>query len=316
MKAIRIHDFGDPGELTVDDVARPVPAATELLVRVHAVGVNPIDWIVRQGESEEPLDVSLPWIPGWDFSGAIEAVGSNVTEFEIGDAVYGLVRMPQPGNTYAEYVTVPATEVVPTPTSLDHTEAAGVPMVSLTAWHALFEEGELEDGQRVLIHAAAGGVGHMAVQFAKQAGAYVIGTASGRNEEFLRTLGADEFVNYREQRFERVIDPVDVVIDAIGGETLSRLVDVLTDGGTLVTLPVEPDEELVQEWQAEHAVDTRWFSVEPNATTLAEINTLIDAGYIKPTISDVYPLSEAATAHETSEAGHVRGKLVLDTINV
>ncbi|PCR88999.1 NADP-dependent oxidoreductase [Natrinema ejinorense] len=310
--AVRVHTFGGSDVLTHEEVPRPEPTDDELLARVHAAGVNPVDWMIREGYTDEALDPTLPWIPGWDFSGVVEATGSNVSAFDAGDEVFGMVRMPDPGETYAEYTAVPADEVVEKPASLSHTEAAAVPMVSLTAWRALFEKGELGDGDRVLIHAAAGGVGHMAVQLAADAGAHVIGTASGRNEEYLRRLGVDEFVNYREQRFEAVVDPVDVVLDAVGDDTLERSIDVLRDGAILVTLPVPPSDEIVETAAEQHDADVRWFSVEPDATTLTEIVEKIDSGTIEPTINSTYPLTEAAAAHEESENGHVRGKLVLE----
>lgn len=312
MNAVRVHEFGGSDVLAYEEVSRPEPTDDELLVRVRAAGVNPIDWMIREGYTDEALDPSLPWIPGWDLSGVVEAVGSNVTAFEPGEEVFGLVRMPEPGNAYAEYAAVPADHVAEKPTSLSHTEAAAVPMVSLTAWRALFEEGDLDEGERVLVHAAAGGVGHVAVQLATGAGAYVIGTASGRNEEFCRDCGVDEFVDYREERFEAVLDPVDVVVDAVGDDTLERSVDVLREGARLVTLPVPPSDDVVERAETERDATVEWFSVEPDADLLATIGDRIDSGKLQPAVSNAYPLSEAGAAHERSETGHVRGKLVLE----
>lgn len=312
MNAIRVHEHGGADELKYEAVSRPEPTDDELLIRVRATGVNPIDWMVREGYADDALDPSLPYIPGWDLSGIVETVGGDVSAFEPGDSVFGLVRMPDPGNTYAEYATVPAADVVLKPESLPHTAAASVPMGALTAWHALFEEGNLQEEQRVLVHAAAGGVGHFAVQFADYIGAHVIGTASGRNERYLRKLGVDEFVNYRDQRFETVVDGVDVLLDAIGDETLARSIDVVNEGGRLVTLPAPPSEKVIERARDERNATTHWFSVTPNATTLAKIRDLVDQGYVEPTVTDVWPLSEARTAHRESERGHVRGKLVLE----
>jgi NADPH:quinone reductase-like Zn-dependent oxidoreductase len=306
MNAIRIHEFGSPDVLQYETAPQPEPAADEVLVRVHAAGVNRVDTAVRGGNFGE---VPFPWIPGWDLSGTVEAVGADVAEFEDGDDVYGMVRFPEPGNTDAEYAAVPADEIVEKPESLDHTEAAGVPLVALTAWQALFDKGELSEGQQVLIHAAAGGVGHMAVQLAKSQGAHVIGTASGYNEGFLRGLGVDEFINYRETRLEEELDDVDLVVDPIGGDTREQSYEVLTEGGILAALVGEISDEQAEEYDV-HArrVDTR-----PDAATLSEISELIDAGEVEPTISTTLPLADAPEAHEQIAGGHTRGKIVLHT---
>lgn len=305
MQAIRAHEFGGPDVLQYETVPRPNPGAHDLLVRVHAAGVNSLDCLVRRGIIGEP---PLPWIPGFDLSGVVEAVGADVTEFEAGDAVFGQVRgPPEPGNTYAEYAAVPAEDVVRVPDTLDHTEAAGVPMVALAAWQALFDKGDLSKGERVLFHGAAGGVGHIAVQLAKWRGASVIGTGSAHNEEFLYELGVDEFVNYREERFEDVVDDVDVVIDTQGGETLERSFEVLTEGGILVSLKGQPDEDRVEEY----GVHGRSVFAQPNAATLTKISDLIEEGTINVTITSVRPLTEAQDAHIWIEEGHARGKCVL-----
>ncbi|XVH33296.1 NADP-dependent oxidoreductase (plasmid) [Haloferacaceae archaeon DSL9] len=303
MNAILVHEYGDPSVLQYEEIPRPEPVSGELLVQVHAAGVNPVDAFARQGNFGE---FSLPWIPGWDLSGVVESV-TETTAFEVGDSVYGLVRFPAPGQTYAEYASVPAVEVVEKPNTIGHTEAAGVPLVSLTAWQALFEKGELEEGERVLIHGGAGGVGHIAIQLAKAKGAQVITTASGYDEDFLRDLGADEFVNYREERFEDVIDEVDLVVDTIGGDTQGRSFEVVTEGGVIASLRGTPSEELADEY----GVHGRRVRVQPNAEALAEIGELIDAGDLMPTIGTVLPLSEARAAHEEVEGTHARGKIVL-----
>ncbi|ELY75286.1 NADP-dependent oxidoreductase [Natrinema gari] len=312
MRAIRIHEHGGSDMLTAETVPRPEPGDDELLVRVRAAGVNPIDWMVREGYTDEALSPSLPTILGWDLSGIVEMVGAAVSEFEPGDEVFGLVGLPDPGGAYAEYAAVPADEVVTKPTPLSHADAAGLPMVGLTAWRALFDAGALRDGQRVLVHAAAGGVGHVAVQLAAHAGAHVVGTASGENEAYLRELGVDEFVNYRAERFERVVDSVDLVLDAVGGDTLERSIAVLADGGRIVTLPEPPSEAVCETVRQERNATVDWFSIEPDATTLAELRALIEDGHLRPTVSGSYPLSDVATAHQESEDGHVRGKLVLE----
>lgn len=306
IQAIRVHEFGDPDVLRYETAPKPEPSADELLVRVHAAGVNSLDCLFRRGIIEEP---SLPWTPGFDLSGVVEAVGEDVTTFEAGNSVYGQVRgPPEPGNTYAEYAAVPAEDVVHVPDRITHTKAAGVPMVALTAWQALFDKGDLSEEERVLFHGAAGGVGHIAVQLANWRGASVIGTGSARNEEFLYELGVDEFVNYREERFEEVVDDVDVVIDTQGGETRERSFEVLSKGGVLVSLKGPPDEDLAEEY----AVRGQSVFAQPDAATLTKISELIEDGTLDVTISSVHPLAEAQTAHEQFEDGHNRGKSVLE----
>ena len=312
MKAVRVHEFGEPDVLSYEEIPRPEPSGDEVLVRVHAAGVNPIDWLVRKGGFGFLIGEKLPWTPGWDLSGVVETVGPEATEFEEGDAVYGMVNMPGRGETYAEYTTVPEEELVPVPDSIGHRQAGGVPMVSQTAWHALFEEGNLQEGQRVLVHGAAGGVGHMAVQFASVSGAEVVGTASGRNEKFLSELGVDEFIDYRTQRFEEKVQQVDLVLDTVGGEVLERSAEVLKPGGIIVTLPEEPSGKVKRKLRDRHDIETRYFSIEPDRERLEEISDLIESGEVEPAIQEVLSLSDARTAHKKSEEGHVRGKLVLD----
>jgi NADPH:quinone reductase-like Zn-dependent oxidoreductase len=311
MKAIRVHEYGGTDRLTYEEVPRPDPAADELLVAVRAAGVNPIDWMVREGYADDALDPSLPYVPGWDVSGVVQAVGVDVDRFAPGDAVFGLVAMPDPGETYAEYATVPASDVVRKPASLAHAAAASLPMAALTARRALVDEAGVEADDRVLVHAAAGGVGHLAVQFATHLGARVVGTASARNREYLRRLGADRVIDYTEQRFEDAVDAVDVVLDGVGGETLDRSVAVLAEGGRLVTLPRPPSETVVERARRERDATVSWFSVEPDAAALRRVRDLVTEGVVAPTVSDRFPLAEARAAHERSETGHVRGKLVL-----
>lgn len=314
MKAIRLSEPDGTDALTYEDVPRPEPDDDELLVRVRAAGVNPLDWLVCRGGLPELRDEPLPWTPGWDLSGVVETVGTDVTEFEPGDTVCGMVRLPGAGGTFAEYATVTAEEVTAKPPSLTHTDAAGVPMAGQTAYHALYEVGGLEPGQRVLVHAAAGGVGHMAVQFATHTGAHVIGTASERNEAFLRNLGVDTFVDYRAERFEDVLDDVDVVLDAVGGAVTERSVAVARPGGVVVTLPDQPSADAVERFRTEHGVAVQFFDVltESAPATLRSVASHVEAGVLDPVISDIYSLSAARQALETSADGHVRGKLVLE----
>lgn len=319
MKAIRLPAPDGIDALTYDDVPRPEPDPNELLVRVHAAGVNPLDWLISEGTIPDGLlDESFPWVPGWDVSGVVASVGDDVDDFEAGDAVFGMVRLPGAGGTFAEYVTTTAEAVTPKPDVLTHMQAAGVPMVGQTAFHALYEEAGLKRGQRALVHAAAGGVGHMAVQFATNTGAEVIGIASGRNEAYLRDLGIDEFVNYREQRFEDVVEDVDVVLDTVGGDVLARSVELAAPDGVVVTLPAPPGDEQRQHFRSEHGVDVRFFDVilDSAPSVLGLVAAHVEAGVVAPTISDTYGLAEARAALDRSAEGHVRGKLVLDLSEV
>jgi NADPH:quinone reductase-like Zn-dependent oxidoreductase len=319
MKAVRIHKYGGPDVLTYEDVPRPEPTEDELLIRVHAAGVNPADWQIRSGKRfvlEEPFSQIL----GLDVSGVVEAMGSSVAHFKVGDAVFGIVDIRK-GGAYAEYVTIPATDVTHKPRSLDHIQAAAMPVVALTAWQVLFDAAELSSGQTVLIHAAAGGVGHIAVQLARWKGARVIGTASDYNEDFLRKIGCDEIVNYNMTRFENVVRDVDVVldaivrdanavIDAVAEETLERSWSVLKKNGVLVSICARPSSEAA----AAYGVRGKYILAQPNAAQLTEIARLVDAGHVKPTVDTVLPLKEAGKAHKLSQKGHTRGKIVLQVV--
>lgn len=318
MHAVRYHELGDEDVLEYETAPIPEPDADEVLLRVEAAGVNPIDWKTRDlendglGQNVRDLneDASFSITPGWDVSGSVEALGEDVSNWEEGDDVYGMLRFPTLAGTYAEYVTAPADEIARKPSSLSHSEAAAVPMVSLTAWQALFDAADVSADDRVLVHAAAGGVGHMGVQFANEHDVHVIGTASGSNEAYLRELGVDEFVNYREENFEEVLDPVDVVVDPVGGETLTRSFDVLAEGGVLVSLLREPEQEKADQYN----VDGELVFVAPNAEYLEQIRELIDDGDVRPHIRETLSLEDAAEAQRLVEKGHGRGKVVL-TVN-
>ncbi|MCK9374656.1 MAG: NADP-dependent oxidoreductase [Syntrophobacterales bacterium] len=310
MQAVRFHSYGAPEVLVLEEAPRPQAGAGEVLLRVHAAGVNPLDWKVRAGHLKEWLPHRLPLIPGWDVSGVVEAVGPEVTAFKTGEAVYGMLDFNRQG-AYAEYVAARTGELARKPRSIDHIQAAAVPLAALTAWQALFEVAGLAPWHTVLIHAAAGGVGHFAVQLAKWKGAKVIGTASAGNASFLRELGADEVIDYRSTRFEEAVGEVDVVLDTMGGDTQQRSWKVLKKGGILVaTLGISSPVAA-----REHEVRGQGVSVHADAAQLIQIAALIDAGDLKPAVTAVLPLAEAARAHELSQAGHVRGKIVLQVGN-
>ena len=308
MKAVRIHNYGGPEVLHVEDAPRPAPGSGELLIRVYAASVNAIDWKTRAGYLKDVFPLPLPYIPGWDVSGVVEAVGSGVTRLKKGDEVYARPDAARNGKgTHAEYVVVKETEAALKPKSIDHVHAAAIPVVALTAWQALFDTAALSKGQRILIHGAAGGVGSFAVRLAKWKGAHVIGTASGRNQAFLRELGVDEPIDYEKARFEDVVHDVDIVLDLLGGDTQNRSWRVLKKGGILVSIVAPPSADEA----AKNGVRSAFFSAHPSSSQLSEIAKLVDAGKLKPMVETVLPLQDARRAYELNETGHVRGKRVL-----
>lgn len=307
MKAVKIDSYGGPEVVRYEDVPRPEPAPGEVLVRVHAAGVNPVDWKTRGGGGmASKIGERFPLVLGWDVSGTVDEVGPGVDGVAAGDEVFGLLRFPQPGQTYAEYVAAPADELAPKPRRLTHAEAAALPLAALTAWQALFEAGGLESGQTALVHAAAGGVGHVAVQLARWKGARVVGTCSSANVEFVRSLGAEP-VDYTEARFEDHARDVDVVLVAVDDDVIDRSFDVVRPGGTLVSIRAEPSPERAEQL----GVRAERILVRPDGAQLGRISALAEAGHLRPHLAGELPLHEVNQAFERSESGHVRGKLVL-----
>lgn len=302
MKAIQIKEYGDENVLNYTDVERPEPKADEILVKIHAASVNPVDWKIRDGSGEK-YGMKLPLILGADFAGTVEKTGNDIKKFKKEDAVYGKILL----GCYAEYVIVKETELGRKPNNIDFEGAASIPMGALTSWQAIFETAGLKSGQKILVHAAAGGVGSMAVQLAKAKGAYVIGTASASNEDFVKDLGADEFIDYTATKFEDVVKDVDVVYDTIGGDTQERSFQVLKKGGYLVSLVQDPSKKLLEEYNVEGKV----IASVPNPEQLEEITEMIEAGKVKPLVEKVFPLSEAKKAQKLSKQGHTRGKIIL-----
>lgn len=309
MKAIRIHEFGGPDVLKYEDAPQPVPAADEVLIKVHASGVNPVDSKIRAGHAQGKFPISFPLIPGWDVSGEIEEVGNAVLNFRKGDEVYSRPD-PTRNGTYAEYVVVKADQVNQKPKSINHDKAAAVALAGLTAWQGLFTHGDLQDGQKVLIHGASGGVGTYAVQFAKWKGAHVIGTASTDNIDFLYELGADDVIDYKNEKFEEEVKDVDLVFDLIGGDTQKKSLQVIKNGGRLITT-VKPEN---QEEAKLKNIHIEGFMAQSLPGDLQQIADLIDSGKVKPIISEIIPIENAAEAHEKIEKGHTRGKIVLRVI--
>lgn len=305
MTAVRIHGFGDESVLAVEDVPVPEPGPRDVLVRVHAAAVNPVDSLVRQGVfavSERPL----PWIPGYDVAGTVVAVGSAGTGWSVGDVVYGSPSLARDGS-YAQYLAVDAEEIAAAPRTLSLESAAAVPLVTLTAWKALFDLGGLEPGETVLVHAGAGGVGTMAIQLARHRGAKVVATASGDGLELARSLGAAEVVDHRDEDFAARGRFADVVLDAVGGHTLERSYGVVVPGGTLVTIAGAPDEAKA----AALGITAHTFVLDSNGPRLAEIAGLIDAGELRPVVTRVFDLDDVAQAHRLIDSGHTHGKVVL-----
>ncbi|MFE5868121.1 NADP-dependent oxidoreductase [Streptomyces roseifaciens] len=305
MRAVVQKSFGGPEVLEVVETERPTPLGGEVLVRVHASGVNPVDVAVRSGAL--PLLGEPPFGVGWDISGVVEEAGPGA-RFKPGDEVFGMPFFPRAANGYAEYVAVPSRQVARKPAGLDHVHAAALPLAALTAWQGLVDAARITEGQRVLIHRAAGGVGHLAVQIAKARGAHVIAMASAPKHDFVRGLGADEVIDYRTTDFTEAVKDVDVVFDSSSEGV--RSLAVLRPGGTLVSIMEHWNQELAA--QVEAAGRTfAGISVEPDYASLEAIAALVDAGRIRPHVAGTFPLAEAAAAHEAVGSGRTQGKIVL-----
>ncbi|MBL3658132.1 NADP-dependent oxidoreductase [Fulvivirga sediminis] len=317
MKAVIINEFGGTDVLKIEEVERPVPAADEILVKVYASGVNPVDRVVREGGNDvlRPY-LNLPLIIGWDASGIVEEIGSNVTNFKKGDEVYGIPNFPGNGS-YAEYIAAKASQFALKPESLTFNEAAAIPLTGLVAANSIFDFGKLEAGQRVFIQGASGSVGNFAVQFAKVKGAYVIGSCSTDNIEFVKQLGADEVIDYKTQHFEELLQDIDVVFEASSvrdnNERLKSIA-VLKKGGIFISANVDfPFDDAVKEAMEKKNVKGEFLAAQTNHLTwLNQFTQWINEGKVKVTLGKEYSLEEVAEAHEESETGQVRGKFILE----
>ncbi len=303
MRAVRFHEYGPPSVLVVDEIDRPEPKAGEVLIRVHAAGVNPIDWKLRAGYLKDFMPVTLPYIPGLDVAGTVESVGEGVSDFAVGDRVFG-----RGTGTYAEFAVAPVTTIARIPDGVTFEHAAPLHVGGETAWVALFDTAHLETGQRLLVQGGAGGVGAIAVQLGHWKGAYVIATASAANVEFVRSLGADEVVDYTSVNVEDAVHDVDVVIDTVGGAVTAQSWNALKPGGILVVVAGMPDTDAatargVRTSGVMHPAETR--------PVLEELGKLVASGDLKPQIGPEFPLGEAAQAHALSETGHGRGRILL-----
>lgn len=304
MKAIRYHDYGSSDVLRLEEIPQPEPGPGQVRVAVHAAGLNPADWKVRAGKVKHFVPLTFPAIPGGDIAGVVDAVGEGVTGFRAGDAVFAMTGLL---GGYTQCAVIAEAQVARIPSNLDFVHAAGVPLASLTAWQALVEAAGVKPGQTVLIHAAAGGVGSFAVQIAKHLGAEVIGTASAANHEYVRSLGAKRCIDYDAAPFETQVEPVDVVLDLMGGEIGLRSMKVVKPGGVLVSVSGAPQLPPLDDQGRRNA----GVFVKPRGDQLAQIAKLIEKNIVRTTVAAVFPLEQAAKAQDLVAQGHVRGKIVL-----
>ena len=304
MKAIVMHEYGGPEVLKYEEVPRPEPKDNEVLVRMIATGVNPVDALIRSGKYAKFFGTTLPLVPGYDIAGIVEKTGTKITKLKAGDPIYAYVMW---GGGYADYAVATEGEAAAKPKSITFVEAAGVPLAALTAWQALIDTAKLTAGQTVLIHGGSGGVGSFAIQIAKARGAKVIATASTPNQDLLKQLGSDVAIDYTKTKFEDVAKDVDVVLDSVGKDTLARSYGVVKKGGFIATLVAEPDQAELDK----HGIRGAPISVKPNSDELMEITKLIEEKKIKPVVSQVLPLTEAVKAQEQAATHHTRGKIVL-----
>ena len=305
MKAVRIHRFGPPEVISLDDLPKPEPGRGEVVVRVKAAGIGPWDALIRSGKSV--LQQSLPLILGSDLSGEVDSVGAGVAKLKVGDEVFGVTNERFTG-AYAEYAVAKAGMLAPKPKCLNYTHAASIPVVAVTAWQMVFDLAQVSSGQAVLVHGGAGNVGGYAVQLAKRAGAMVIATASVENDSYVRRLGADGVIDYRARRFEERVKDIDAVLDTVGGETLDRSYGVLKRGGIVVSSAAQPSRERAEQ----HGVREIFFLVQVTTERLKMIGEMIDAGTLQSEVGEVLWLDEACKGHEMLEgAPHRRGKIVI-----
>lgn len=310
MRVITQLSTGGPEVLELGEAPVPEPGPTEIRVRVAAAGVNPIDWKTRAGGGMAAVLGPPPFTVGWDVAGTVDAVGRGVTRFSVGDAVFGMPWFPRQAGAYAEFVTAPSRQFANRPARLSAVEAAALPLAGLTAWQALVDVAGVQAGQRVLVHAAAGGVGHLAVQIAKARGAYVIGTASVGKHNLLHDLGIDEAVDYRSEAFEQAVEPVDLVLDLIGGDVAVRSLDVLAPDGRMVTLPSATAADAVSA-ATDRGLRATGMIVEPDGPGLEQLAALVDDRRLRVLVAETFPLERARHAHRAGELGHTTGKLVL-----
>ncbi len=311
MKAIILKGFGGVENLVITDVPVPNVSDNEVLVKVKAIGINPIDIKTRTGKGlANRLKELNPMILGWDISGVITEIGRSITSFQKGDEVFGMINFPGHGKAYAEYVAAPETHLALKPANSSHEDAAAASLAALTGWQILKEKAKIKSGDKVLIHAAAGGVGHYSVQMSKYLGAYVVGTASGKNRDFILSLGASEHIDYEKQRFEDVLNDLDFVLDAIGGDYIDRSLKVLKPGGTIISIPSGASENITEKAKAK-GMNGYHFTVQSNGNNMKEISDLLKKGLVKSYISKIFPFDEIQSAHMQIETRKTKGKVVV-----
>jgi len=306
MKAVRIHAYGDAGVLRYEDAPMPDIAPNDVLVRVVAASVNPVDWKIREGYLKQMLTYQFPLTLGWDVSGVVDAIGKNVSCFKVGDAVFSRPDIKRNG-TYAEYVAIREDELAHKPQTISHVEAATLPLAGIAAWESIIATAKIAAGQRVLVHAASGGVGSIAVQLAKWRGAHVIATTSEKNRALVKSLGADEVIDYRTQKFEAVVRDMDAVLDTIGGQVQEASWSVLKPGGILVSIIGTPSEEKARAL----GVRSAFLFIGPSAPILAQLAALVESGKLRPLVGAEFALKDIAKAHALSQSGHAVGKIAL-----
>ncbi|PKG84981.1 NADPH:quinone reductase [Colwellia sp. 75C3] len=307
MRAVRIHQYGSTETLQLEQVDIPVINADDILIKVKSSSINPVDWKIREGYLQDFIPYKLPVTLGWDVAGIVAAVGDSVTDFNVGDEVFSRPEISRDG-TYADFIAVKADEVALKSSKLDFGQAAALPLAGITAWQCLVDVGQVQAGQRVLVHAGAGGVGHLAIQIAKAKGAIVIATASAKNQALLTTFGADQAVDYNQGTLLEQIEPVDLVVDTLGGEVQSQSWALLKAGGMLVSIVEQPSEDLAKE----HDVKGAFVFIQPSSRILRELNTLVEKDQLMPFIEHRFPLDKIAEAHLQSQSGRTRGKIVID----
>jgi NADPH:quinone reductase-like Zn-dependent oxidoreductase len=307
MRAVRIHQYGGTETLQLDNIEKPIINDDDILIQVKSAAINPVDWKIREGYLQTFIPYDLPVTLGWDVAGIVTEVGSKVTELKVGDEVFSRPAINRDGS-YADFIAVKADEAVLKSSKLDFSEAAALPLAGITAWQCLVDVAKVEAGQRVLIHAGAGGVGHLAIQIAKAKGATVIATASAANQALLKEFGADQAVDYAKAPLNEQIDPVDVVVDTLGGEIQKLSWGLLKQDGMLVSIVDQPDEALAKAHQARGA----FVFIEPSSRILKELNALVESEQLKPLIEHHFTLETIVDAHLQSQSGRTRGKIVLD----
>ncbi|MCG6201513.1 NADP-dependent oxidoreductase [Psychromonas antarctica] len=307
MRAVRIHQYGGTETLQLDQVDTPVINADDILIKVKSAAINPVDWKIREGYLKDFIPYKLPVTLGWDVAGVVSEVGASVTDFKVGDEVFSRPDISRDGS-YADYIAVKADQAVLKSTKLDFAQAAALPLAGITAWQCLVDVGQLQAGQRVLIHAGAGGVGHLAIQIAKAKGAAVIATASAANQALLTQFGADQAVDYNQGTLLEQIAPVDLILDTLGGDVQEQSWALLKTGGMLVSVVAPPSEERAKE----NNVKVAFVFIEPSSPILRELNALVESNQLIPFIEHRFPLEQIAQAHLQSQSGRTRGKIVID----